>query len=78
MSPSSATLSSPPLIFYSETGKKAVSSEWTATYRLATGTNPFRMDFPLLSTGKGAAEGALGLLAGEEAGRFSFFSKYTL
>ncbi len=42
-------------------------------YRLATGTNPFRMDFPLLSTGKGAAEGALGLLAGEEAGRFSFF-----
>ena len=42
-------------------------------FRLATGTNPFQMAYPLLSTGKGANEGAVGLLMGEEAGRFSFF-----
>jgi hypothetical protein len=42
-------------------------------YRFATGTDPFQLAYPLLSSGKGATEEALGLLMEEEAGRFSFF-----
>jgi hypothetical protein len=42
-------------------------------YRFATGTNPFTMTFPLLSTGKGAPGEAIGLIAGQELGGFSFF-----
>jgi hypothetical protein len=41
--------------------------------RLPTGTNPFKLDFPLLSTGKGASEEAIGLMMGQEVGGFSFF-----
>ncbi|HVZ81259.1 MAG TPA: hypothetical protein VHE12_10775 [bacterium] len=41
--------------------------------RLPTGTNPFAMAFPLLSTGKGAGSAAFGLVAGEELDGFSFF-----
>lgn len=42
-------------------------------YRFPTGTNPFDLQFPILSSGKGAAVGALGLIFGEELGGFSFF-----
>ncbi len=42
-------------------------------YRFATGTNPFDLAYPLLSTGKGASEEALGLVMAEELGGFSFF-----
>ncbi len=42
-------------------------------FRLPTGTNPFNLAFPLLSTGKGAPEEAVGLTAGQELGGFSFF-----
>jgi hypothetical protein len=42
-------------------------------YRFATGTNPFNMDFPLLSTGRGAPGEAIGLILGQELGGFSFF-----
>lgn len=41
--------------------------------RLPTGSDPFTTAFPLLSTGKGAASAALGLVAGEELDGFSFF-----
>jgi len=41
--------------------------------RVPTGTNPFTLACPLLSTGKGVASGAFGLVAGEELGGFSFF-----
>jgi hypothetical protein len=41
--------------------------------RLPTGSNPFTLDYPLLSSGKGSASGALGLILGEELGGFSFF-----
>ncbi len=42
-------------------------------YRFASGTNPFNMDFPLLSTGRGAPGEAIGLILGQELGGFSFF-----
>ncbi len=42
-------------------------------YRFATGTNPFNLTFPLLSTGKGAPEEGVGLTSGQELGGFSFF-----
>jgi hypothetical protein len=42
-------------------------------YRFATGTNPFDLDYPILSTGKGASEEAIGLVMAEELGGFSFF-----
>jgi hypothetical protein len=42
-------------------------------YRFATGTNPFDLAYPLLSTGKGAAEEAVGLIMAQELGGFSFF-----
>ena len=42
-------------------------------FRFATGTNPFNLEFPLLSTGKGASEEAVGLTLGQELGGFSFF-----
>jgi hypothetical protein len=42
-------------------------------YRFPTGTNPFSLAYPLLSTGKGAPEEALGLVMAEELGGFSFF-----
>lgn len=41
--------------------------------RLPTGSDPFALSFPLLSSGKGAATVALGLVAGEELDGFSFF-----
>lgn len=42
-------------------------------YRFATGTNPFDLAYPILSTGKGASEEALGLVLAQELGGFSFF-----
>lgn len=42
-------------------------------YRFSTGTNPFSLASPLLSTGKGAPQEALGLLLGQEVGGFSFY-----
>jgi hypothetical protein len=42
-------------------------------YRFSTGTNPFYQAFPLLATGKGAPSESIGLIVGQEAGRFSFF-----
>jgi hypothetical protein len=42
-------------------------------YRFATGTNPFDLNYPLLSTGKGASEEAIGLVMAQELGGFSFF-----
>ncbi len=42
-------------------------------YRFATGTNPFDLAFPLLSTGKGAPEEAIGMVMAQEVGGFSFF-----
>jgi hypothetical protein len=42
-------------------------------YRFATGTNPFDLIYPLLSTGKGASEEAIGLVMAQELGGFSFF-----
>ena len=42
-------------------------------YRFATGTNPFDLAYPLLSTGKGASEEAVGLIMAQELGGFSFF-----
>ena len=42
-------------------------------YRFATGTDPFHMAYPLLSTGKGAPEEAIGLVMAQEGGGFSFF-----
>jgi hypothetical protein len=42
-------------------------------YRFATGTNPFSLTYPLLSTGKGASEEAVGLIMAQELGGFSFF-----
>jgi len=42
-------------------------------YRFSTGTNPFSLAYPILSTGKGAPEEALGLILAEELGGFSFF-----
>ncbi len=42
-------------------------------YRFATGTNPFDLAYPLLSTGKGASEEAIGVVMAQELGGFSFF-----
>ncbi len=42
-------------------------------YRFATGTNPFNLTYPILSTGKGASEEAVGLIMAQELGGFSFF-----
>ena len=42
-------------------------------YRFATGTNPFQMTYPLLSTGMGAPQEAIGLVMAQEGGGFSFF-----
>ena len=42
-------------------------------YRLPTGTSPFRSIFPLLASGKGAPEKAIGFILGQELGGFSFF-----
>jgi hypothetical protein len=42
-------------------------------FRLPTGSNPFSLVIPLLSSGKGAPEEALGLMMGQEVGGFSFF-----
>jgi hypothetical protein len=42
-------------------------------YRFATGTNPFDLSYPILSTGKGASEEAVGLVMAQELGGFSFF-----
>ncbi len=42
-------------------------------YRFATGTNPFKLAFPLLSSGKGASEEGIGVLLGQEVSGFSFF-----
>ena len=41
--------------------------------RFPTGTNPFDLAFPLMSSGKGASQRSGGLVAGQQAGRFSFF-----
>jgi hypothetical protein len=42
-------------------------------YRFSTGSNPFNLSYPILSSGKGAPEEALGLIVSEELGGFSFF-----
>ncbi|HJT25054.1 MAG TPA: hypothetical protein VJ873_10780 [bacterium] len=42
-------------------------------YRFSTGTNPFDLAYPILSTGKGAPEEAIGLIVAEELDGFSFF-----
>ncbi len=42
-------------------------------YCFATGSNPFTIAYPLLSSGKGANREALGLVMGQHAGGFSFF-----
>jgi len=42
-------------------------------FRIATGSNPFSLAFPLLSTGKGADREAVGFVMGQQAGGFSFF-----
>ncbi len=39
----------------------------------ATGSNPFSLAYPLLSTGKGANREAFGVVLGQQAGGFSFF-----
>ncbi len=42
-------------------------------YRFATGTNPFTLSYPILSTGKGAPEEAIGVALAQQVGGFSFF-----
>ena len=42
-------------------------------YRFPTGTNPFTLAYPILSTGKGAPEEAVGVVLAEEVSGFSFF-----
>lgn len=53
-----------------EAGSFAGVDVW---FRLPSGTNPFDLAFPLLSTGKGVPHGAVGLTASQEVGGFSFF-----
>ena len=42
-------------------------------YRFPTGTNPFSLAYPILSTGKGAPEESFGIVMAEELSGFSFF-----
>ncbi len=60
---------------YLLSGKRIEGSFWglDGWVRIPTGTDPFTLAYPLLSTGKGVVSGAIGLLAGEELGGFSFF-----
>ena len=46
---------------------------WTVGAGFRQGPNPFSLAYPILSSGKGASEGALGLIVAEELGGFSFF-----
>jgi hypothetical protein len=41
--------------------------------RPATGTDPFSLAYPLMTTGKGAPQWAFGVTGAQQAGRFSFF-----
>jgi hypothetical protein len=46
-------------------------------YRFATGTNPFNLAYPLLSSGRGASSEALGLVAGQRfLNLFSFYESF--
>jgi hypothetical protein len=42
-------------------------------YRFPTGTNPFDLPYPLMSSGKGAPQWAFGAIGAQKAGRFYFF-----
>ncbi len=42
-------------------------------YRFPTGTDPFSLPHPLMTTGKGAAQWAFGVNGVQQVGRFSFF-----